>query len=72
MEDKYRSEWQSATDSEIQQFDDKEAMVPISFDEMKGTKPIKSKVGYKLLARRFLYLRNLCSSIADDRADTCL
>jgi hypothetical protein len=48
MEDKYRSEWQSATDSEIQQFDDKEAMVPISFDEMKGTKPIKSKVVYKL------------------------
>ena len=48
MEDKYRSEWQSATDSEIQQFDDKGAMVPVTFDEMKGTKPIRSKVVYKL------------------------
>ena len=48
MEDKYSSEWQKATDSELQQFDDKGAMVPITSDEMEGTKPIKSKIVYKL------------------------
>ena len=48
MEDKYSLEWQKATDSELQQFDDKGAMVPITSDEMEGIKPIKSKIVYKL------------------------
>ena len=48
MEDKYSKEWEEATLIEIQQFDDKGAMIPTTSDEMKGYKPVKSKVVYKL------------------------